>query len=213
MTSNTALISGVIIVLLVAGTVGAGAVAGTGAFDADVQEDDDDGEQDDDDDGEQDHDHDDGDEHDDNESAAMPAEGELLEVRNATERFTNVSAAEEAGYVSTEVCEAHDGAAMGIHYVNPGLMNDTELNATQPEILLYEPTEDGLELVAVEYFVAAVPWHEEHDRETPRIFGEEFDGPMAGHTPDMPVHYDQHVWLWKPNPRGLFAGFNPFVSC
>jgi hypothetical protein len=29
----------------------------------------------------------------------------------------------------------------------------------------------------------------------------------------MPEHYDLHVWLWKHNPEGMFAQFNPRVSC
>jgi hypothetical protein len=29
----------------------------------------------------------------------------------------------------------------------------------------------------------------------------------------MPIHYDLHVWLWKHNPSGLFAPFNPEASC
>jgi hypothetical protein len=29
----------------------------------------------------------------------------------------------------------------------------------------------------------------------------------------MPVHYDLHVWLWEDNPSGLFAMFNPSLSC
>ena len=29
----------------------------------------------------------------------------------------------------------------------------------------------------------------------------------------MPVHYDLHVWLWKHNPSGVFAPFNPDASC
>jgi hypothetical protein len=29
----------------------------------------------------------------------------------------------------------------------------------------------------------------------------------------MPWHYDLHVWLWEDNPTGLFAMFNPAISC
>lgn len=47
----------------------------------------------------------------------------------------------------------------------------------------------------------------------PTLFGRAFDGPMLGHGPGMPVHYDQHVWLWKHNPNGMFAQWNPTLSC
>ena len=26
-------------------------------------------------------------------------------------------------------------------------------------------------------------------------------------------HYDRHVWLYRDNPNGVFAQFNPKVSC
>ena len=48
----------------------------------------------------------------------------------------------------------------------------------------------------------------------PEIFdGQPFDGPMAGHNPEMPWHYDQHVWLYVDNPDGLFAMWNPAIEC
>jgi hypothetical protein len=28
---------------------------------------------------------------------------------------------------------------------------------------------------------------------------------MAGHSPDMPEHYDLHVWTWRHNPAGATA--------
>src|SRR5829696_9342963 len=31
---------------------------------------------------------------------------------------------------------------------------------------------------------------------------------MPSHDATMPVHYDLHGWLWKPNPSRLFAPFN-----
>ena len=30
---------------------------------------------------------------------------------------------------------------------------------------------------------------------------------------DIPAFYSLHVWLWKPNPAGLFMPFNPNASC
>jgi DNA-binding NarL/FixJ family response regulator len=47
----------------------------------------------------------------------------------------------------------------------------------------------------------------------PTLFGRRFDGPMAGHSPEMPAHYDLHVWLWKGSPSGTFSMWNPNVSC
>jgi hypothetical protein len=36
---------------------------------------------------------------------------------------------------------------------------------------------------------------------------------MLGHAPGMPIHYDLHVWLWKHNPSGLYAPWNPDATC
>lgn len=45
------------------------------------------------------------------------------------------------------------------------------------------------------------------------MFGQPFDGPMPGHEPGMPVHYDLHVWVGRANPAGVFSPWNPKVSC
>jgi hypothetical protein len=29
----------------------------------------------------------------------------------------------------------------------------------------------------------------------------------------MPEHYDLHAWVWQANPAGMFAAWNPTVSC
>jgi len=36
---------------------------------------------------------------------------------------------------------------------------------------------------------------------------------MFGHEPGMPFHYDLHVWLYRHNPAGLSAMWNPRVDC
>jgi len=27
------------------------------------------------------------------------------------------------------------------------------------------------------------------------------------------IHYDLHAWIWEDNPKGVFAQYNPEVSC
>lgn len=74
---------------------------------------------------------------------------------------------------------------------------------------MYGPEPDGsLALLGAEWVVpsAAV-------EETPALFGQQFHGPMDGHGPGQPEHYDLHAWLFEPNPKGMFAAFNPTVSC
>ena len=144
-------------------------------------------------------------------SSAAPGErgkSDLAAVRAATAKYHDVAAATAAGYVPVSGCEQLPGAgAMGIHYLNPRLAADLDVEPSSPEVLLYAPTADGLRLVGVEYFVAAV------GQPAPQALGETFAGPMTGHGPGMPTHYDLHVWLWKNNPAGTFAQWNPAVSC
>jgi hypothetical protein len=59
--------------------------------------------------------------------------------------------------------------------------------------------------------VGVVVAHAAKDR--PSLFGVKFDGPMLGHEAGMPIHHDLHLWLWKHNPSGLFAMWNPRVHC
>ena len=33
------------------------------------------------------------------------------------------------------------------------------------------------------------------------------------YTPDMPIHYDLHVWAWEASPAGTFSQWNPNVEC
>ena len=85
---------------------------------------------------------------------------------------------------------------------------------TRPEILVYQPTRNGkLRLGAVEYFQADGDQDLATDPDRPSMFGMPFDGPMLGHDPKMPIHYDLHVWLYRHNPAGRFAMWNPTVSC
>ena len=143
-----------------------------------------------------------------------PLDAQLNDLRAATARYHSVEQAEKAGYVRDPHCAFSPRGGMGYHYVNPSLMADDALDPLEPEILVYAPTESGtLKLVAVEY------WKRDDDQllstsgDRPVLYGRGFDGPMPGHNATMPVHYDLHVWLYKDNPSGMFAPFNPDVVC
>ena len=123
--------------------------------------------------------------------------------------------ARAAGYAATGEC-AQDPkyGGMGIHYANPELVADGELDMTKPEILVYQPMPSGkLRLGAIEYFQADADQDLATDPDRPYLFGMPFDGPMLGHEPGMPIHYDLHVWLYRHNPAGRFAMWNPRVHC
>lgn len=142
---------------------------------------------------------------------------ELAQVRQATAKYHDVNAALADGFVPTPHCIAEPGlGGMGIHYINPPRLMDSEVNILEPEILLYIETEDGLKLLGVEYFYGiGAPDTQVPNPAPPApvIFGRPLDGPMEQHESGQPPHYDLHVWLWKANPSGIFAPFNPNVSC
>jgi hypothetical protein len=137
---------------------------------------------------------------------------QLAAVRQATARYHDVNVALADGYVPVSGCEELPGqGAMGVHYLNPALAQDLESDPAKPEVLLYLPKEDGeLRLIGVEYFQASAG---RTAAQAPAILGVKFDGPMPGHNPQMPEHFDLHVWVWANNPAGMFAAWNPALSC
>jgi hypothetical protein len=140
---------------------------------------------------------------------------QLREARRATRGFRDVDAAKAAGYAPARECAADPKyGGMGIHYANQKLIADGRLDITRPEILVYQPTADGtLRLGALEYFQVDGDQDLATSDDRPSLFGVPFDGPMLGHEPGMPIHDDLHVWLYKNNPAGIFAAFNPRVHC
>jgi hypothetical protein len=102
---------------------------------------------------------------------------------------------------------------MGFHYERPDLAGDRELRVPKPEILVYEQRDGRMRLVALEYFRADADQDMATDDDRPWLFHRGFDGPMEGHAPGMPIHYDLHAWLYKRNPAGRFEAFNPRVKC
>lgn len=147
---------------------------------------------------------------------------QLAQAKAALNKYQDVSVAKAAGYQPASPCEmtvAAAGAswwagAMGVHFVNQALLKPGPLNPAKPPILVYLPTAGGgFQLVAAEYFKPDADQNVETDGDRPTLFGRAFDGPMQGHAPGMPIHYDLHVWLWKHNPSGLFAPYNPDASC
>lgn len=171
---------------------------------------------------------------------SVAPDAELESIRAATARFRDVNVALKEGYVRDPMNHCFvapfEGypkqlGAMGIHYFRPDLLGVTETTLpingtgthtdfTRPGILLYEPQEDGrLELVAVENLVFADAWHR-GEKARPTFRGNEFyrmiDNPATTDVNEahmfMP-HYELHLWLYRDNPNGMFAQFNPNVTC
>jgi hypothetical protein len=141
---------------------------------------------------------------------------ELQDVRGTVARYHSFEQAERDGYAIRvgEPCVASPLGTMGVHALNAALMTDDAIDPVRPEILLYVPDEQGsLKLVGVEYWKADADQNLATANDRPSLFGQPFQGPMPGHNPTMPVHYDLHAWVAEQNPSGAFAMFNPAVSC
>jgi hypothetical protein len=142
---------------------------------------------------------------------------DLSQVRRATAKYHDVNVALADGFVPTPHCIEEPGlGVMGIHYIHPARLMDPAINLLEPEILLYIETKSGLKLLGVEYFQGIGAPDTSIPNPAPLaavILGRPLDGPMDAHEPGQPPHYDLHVWVWKANPSGIFAPFNPNVSC
>ena len=139
---------------------------------------------------------------------------EVRAAKSVSARYHSIAQAEAAGYTLGSPCAASPAGGMGFHYENAELMADDALDPLQPEILVYAPKDNGkLELVAIEYWKRDADGSLMTDGDRPSVLGQGFDGPMPGHSPVMPVHYDLHVWVYETNASGTFAPFNPAVDC
>jgi hypothetical protein len=134
-------------------------------------------------------------------------------VRDATKRFADVNAATAAGYQPFLGCvSGPDHGAMGNHYVNAALVGDGVLDASQPEVLIYEASNGGLQLVGVEFVVIAQTWLANHTT-PPVLEGQTFLFIDSPNRYGLPPHYELHVWAWRDNPQGAFVDWNNKVSC
>ena len=86
-------------------------------------------------------------------------------IRAATAKYHNIATALADGYVpfadlNGVSCIAEPGmGGMGVHFVNPALIQDPAINPDQPEALVYAPDRDGtLRLAALEYLVDKLSW-------------------------------------------------------
>jgi hypothetical protein len=150
---------------------------------------------------------------------AFPVKGgqaSISDVRNATAKYHDLKKAVADGYGPFYVCTDKEGVGtMGQHYVNGALVGDPEVNPLKPEALVYEPRPDGsLKLVAAEYVTFQDAWHQAHGaNSTPTVLGTTMIAVGAGNRYGLPPFFERHVWLWSPNPLGIFDDWNPRVSC
>jgi hypothetical protein len=143
-----------------------------------------------------------------------PANGLVQVVRESTRRFRDVSVAEAEGYSLLFGCvSGPDWGAMGLHYVNLSLVGDGVLDATRPEIVIYEPLPDGrLRLIGADFLVFSDAWHATRS-DTPQLMGQLLHLFESPNRFGLPAFYTLHVWAWKDNPSGAFVNWHPNVSC
>jgi len=138
---------------------------------------------------------------------------QMQRLQQVTGAYHNEALAVAGGFEPTDECAASPDGGMGYHYVNAERF-DGLVNKDQPEVLLYAPGLEGTRrLTGVEYVKVDADQDLGTDDDRPVLFGRPFAGPMPGHGPGMPIHYDLHVWVWRSNPSGTFAEWNPRVSC
>jgi len=149
------------------------------------------------------------------------ARSDLSRLTAATARFHSLVQAKNAGYGQPpapaplhECISSFNGTgSMGFHFINGGLL-DATVDPTKPEALVYQPDAKGkLHLVALEFVTFKADWDAAHPGVMPELFGQEFMQTGSPNRFAIPAFYSLHVWLWKSNPSGLFAPFNPNVSC
>jgi hypothetical protein len=133
--------------------------------------------------------------------------------------------------------------AMGIHFVKLDVIGTPQNDFTTPSVLVYAPDAsvehctystgelminyecaDSLRLVAVEELIFAHLWQPAsgvaHWEAPPEFHGNQFyyvhDNPATDWVDEahaFPPHYELHIWLYEHNPAGLFAPWNPTISC
>ncbi|MBC6982188.1 hypothetical protein [Caulobacter sp. 17J80-11] len=170
-----------------------------------------------------------------------PGEPDLAAVRASAEKYRDVNQALADGYVRDPMntCETAqmmglpgEQGAMGVHYFRPDLLGvtappnprvsgtGTHTDFLKPGVLIYEPQADGtLALVALENLVFEKAWTAAGHKTPPSFHGVAYEHMVDD--PKTPVdeahmfepHYDKHVWIWRENPNGVFAPFNPKVTC
>jgi hypothetical protein len=147
-------------------------------------------------------------------------EAQLAAMRQEFAKYKDPYVAVRDLYLSTVGCVHFDGSkmeghidypkgGMGVHFVNVTVQGPPD--PMKPNVLIYEPKDGKLNLVAVEWLVPLAA-----TKERPSLLGQPFQGPMEGHEPLIPKgfhHYDLHAWLFKDNPLGMFSPTNPDVTC
>ena len=149
-------------------------------------------------------------------AAAADRDTEFLDrARVATEKYQDQPNAILDGYRPI----GRDFPGMGEHWVRIGILFDSRIEAEHPEFLTYISVSGKPKLVGLAYALPLLPgepvpdlpagknaWHDHF-----RSIDDETMVPHHHHTgtaDDEPRITMLHVWIWAPNPDGIFAADN-----
>jgi hypothetical protein len=160
---------------------------------------------------------------------------QLAEVRRTTAKYHDINVAIADGFslFAPGDCVEDAEGVRGITYVNIPRFISPEVNPDEPEILNYVPVGDGsIRLITVVYTNRSLfrdtrppetpgyrpglfPWQQfvippylEEVSGSFSLFGQQAERVFSGRW-----LYLLPVWVWSPNPSGMFAPLNPSLSC
>lgn len=151
----------------------------------------------------------------------------LNEIRNVTRRYLDIKQAQADGYVQM----TGNIPLQGTHFYNPRIRS---FDFAHPAILLYVRQNGTWELVGLKYAVSGdhppeerpfpgirwsrqeatcqyADWQEFHAR-SPKECPARHPGTDSAYAAWHPDLWVIPLWLWYPNPNGLFASSNPLLS-
>jgi hypothetical protein len=151
---------------------------------------------------------------------------QLAAARAATAKYVwNLNRAKADGYMIITKMIPN----MGYHFLNPKVKG---FDVRKPAILVYEHRGTTWQLGAIEWVYTAKPSSPPLPGATYGTFGagchykdgtyvpadsqdacpKTAPGSGAAFNFWHPLLYTMHLWLWYPNPSGLFSGTNPLVA-
>ncbi len=152
--------------------------------------------------------------------------GEIARARLATAKYAmDLESAKADGYMIITPMIPN----MGYHFLNPKIQG---FDVTKPPILVYVRKEDTWQLVAIEWVYPKRPASAPLPGAQYGSFGAAchyVDGSFVEAASEgkcgkvnaktgaafnfwHPPLVTLHIWIWYPNPGGVFAEFNPFLT-
>ena len=159
------------------------------------------------------------------ESSISPVTADVTAARLATAKYaTNLNRAKADGYgILTKMIPT-----MGYHFINPKVKT---FNVRKPPILVYEHHGHTWQLGALEWVFTSMPAKPPLPGARYGVFGAAchyLDGTVVfANAQSMcaprskteakfnfwhPRLITLHMWIWYPNPSGLYSGTNPMVT-